>query len=226
MTTRKIEPGADDKVNGYIFDLPTLNYGGQPYSDDEIRNMLRVWNSSWRRTDGGRYMVPAYLSGSDYSGTLVERSNHDVWAEQFASGNDVWWYSASGGHGTFAIVVDLHAVPDDMVEDVNDFLGGLANYPLADEDHHSHMEVEAQNEAWEHTYRNDFRRALETTFEVDLDSASDTDLDECFREAQEAANVYWVNEQGDSMYIDVDAVVAKVTRKDMKRLFGVSARHA
>lgn len=95
MTTqRKIEPGSNDLV----FNLATM-YRFRSDADD-----LTHYGSSWDRTPTGRYIVPAYLSGSDYSGSLVERSNHKVWSEQFAAGNDVWWFDphrtrAHNAHG-------------------------------------------------------------------------------------------------------------------------------
>lgn len=166
---------------------------------------------NWRTTKGrdGRYFVPEYLSGSDYSGSLVERSNVDAWREQFADGENTWWCTVHGGHGTIAIVVDGEGLTDEAKE----FLCALSDYPLADEERHSEMEMEAQGAAWDDWARRDFVRALEKRFDVeDLDLAADNDqLFELFRETGDRIGEYWVNEQGDSMYINVDRIASKVS---------------
>ena len=174
----------------------------------------------WCSKKDGHYLLPNYLSGSDYSGTLVERSNYKKWSEDFAAGEGVWWGSTSGGHGTFGIIVDLDAIPADINDEVIEFFDGLSSYPVADDDLHSEMEVEAQNEAWESWARSDFKKALEKKFDVDLDEVDGEKLFELFRDATDRSNTYWENEQGDSMYIDLDRVVKKINEEDVKNLLG------
>jgi hypothetical protein len=197
----KVEPGSDDQVVELYGDLKDVRYG------------------SWRQTKDGRYLVPGILSGSDYSGSLVQKSNHRKFSEEFADGEDKWWGSAPGGHGTYAIVIDMQSVPEDKEEEVAEFLNALSDYPLADEDLHSEMEMEAQNKAWNDWARADFKKEIEKVYGVDLDEAEEElgeevfnrKLYELFHKASEKANEYWVNEQGDSMYINLERVVAKGT---------------
>jgi hypothetical protein len=41
------------------------------------------WGEGWdHKSKDARYMIPKFLSGSDYSGTLVEKSNAQAFAEQ------------------------------------------------------------------------------------------------------------------------------------------------
>lgn len=163
----------------------------------------------WEVRKDGRYEVPELLSGSDYSGSLVTRSNHDVWRETFADGEDKWWTSVIGGYCTYAIVIDMEAITDEARE----FLDALDGYPLADEDHHSRMEMDAQSEAWESWGRNDFIRALEKRFNVeDLDIGADSQaLFELFHDTADRIGEYWENQQGSDMYISVDRIVKAVT---------------
>lgn len=163
----------------------------------------------WEVRPDGRYEVPDLLSGSDYSGCLVQRSNHDVWRETFADGEDQWWCSVIGGYCTYAIVIDMEAITDDARE----FLDALEGYCIADDDHHSNMEMEAQSEAWESWTRRDFIQALEKRFDAeDLDVAADKiALFELFYETSDRIGEYWVNEQGSDMYINVDKIVKAVT---------------
>lgn len=171
----------------------------------------------WDPDCAGPLFIPGYLSGSDYSGSLVERSNHRAWTETeaFKPGDGVWWVDVGGGHGTFAIVIDCGAIPDDVASDVRDFFAGLGNYPFADEDLHSEMELEAQDENWKSWARADFIRALEEKFETDLDDVSDADLYTLFSEASDRSGTYWENEQGDSMYIDLDRIVGEISALDV-----------
>lgn len=168
--------------------------------------------------DEGALLIPAYLSGSDYSGSLVERANARAWSEQFAAGDGAWWTEVGGGYGTFAIVIDCEAIPEDVESDVRDFFAGLANYPCADDDLHSEMEMEAQDEAWKDWARADFVKALEAKFETDLDEVSDTAVAELFHDACERSNTYWENEQGDSMWIDIKRIVAEINALDVADL--------
>jgi hypothetical protein len=164
------------------------------------------WNHGGPHTHG----IPKYLSGSDYSGTLVERSNRDCWREDFAAGEDQWWVEVSGGHGTFAIVVRLDALPDEAIE----FLERLDTYPLADEDANSQLETEAQIEAWDNWAARDFVRALGKKFGCEIDGSAE-DLFTVFSELMDRTNTYWENEQGDSMYIDMKRIVKGATESDV-----------
>ena len=151
-----VEPGPNDEV----VDL---------YEGDELKD---VRYGSWRQNKNGRYLVPAALSGSDYSGSLVEKSNYRKWMTLYKDGQDEWWTHAPGGHGTYAVVIDMKAVPGDISTDVAEFLAALNDYPLADEELHSEMEMEAQEEAWKNWAERDFAKDLQKKFAGDEKLAS------------------------------------------------------
>lgn len=193
---------------------------------------------NWRDDTKGPWLVPEYLSGSDYSGGLVTRSNVRVWREMFAAGEDDWWCEVSGGHGTYAIVVKAAEMPNDALET----LCALSDYPLISEDDHSALEIEAQDQAWEDTYRHDLTIALDGRFgaiwEEDQEErraelarygtcplaiwpeAEGTDapimeisndrLFDLFREGQERANVYWEDSEGEGVSIDLARIVDEI----------------
>jgi len=174
----------------------------------------------WTARKDGRFFVPGLLGGSDYSGSLVERSNHKAFEEAFSRGENKWWKTVYGGHGTFAVIIDLKKVPKKRETELEDFFGALENYPLADEDLHSEMEVEAQNEAWENWAKEDFKKALEKHFGFEFDEVDDDKLFELFRQACDRGNAEWINEQGGDMWIDVKKVVerGKITESDIDEL--------
>lgn len=191
-------------------------YGGG--RDTYIGHVERY--GDWDNDCAGPLFIPSYLSGSDYSGSLVERSNHRAWleTETFQPGEGIWWADVYGGHGTFAIVIDCGAIPEDVEGDVREFFSGLANYPLADENLHSEMEIEAQGEAWESWARDEFVKGLEEKFECDLDDADGGKLSELFYETSDRIGEYWENEQGESMYIDVEKIVDAIDALDVADL--------
>lgn len=208
-----IEPGPND----HVVDL---------YEGDTLED---VRYGRWHDRKDGRYLLPALLSGSDYSGSLVERSNYDKWQELYADGQDVWWTHTPGGHGTFGVLIDMQGVPDDISRDVAELLNALNDYPLADEELHSEMEMEAQEEAWRSWAERDFAHGLQKKFAGDdeleqiLDGVLTDDdmlikLRSLFEDARKAANEYWENQQGDEMYINMKRIVAKVSKQDIKDL--------
>lgn len=174
----------------------------------------------------GPYFAPHYLGGSDYSGSLVEVSNHRVFVATFKAGQGVWWSDLHGGYGTFGVLVDPARIPSDLVTEVTEWLSGLDDYPLADEDDHSELEMEAQNAAWESWARRDFAIELEAQHDCDLDGVDGEALFGLFIAAQDRANENWENQGGSEVWIDVDAVAAEVTEDEVKALPGYIANGA
>jgi hypothetical protein len=139
-------------------------------------------------------VVPHLASGSDYSGCLVHRANHDALVADGAM-------SFHGGYNTFSAVI-----PVSKIDDHADSLAALADYPLLDEEAHSRLEAEAIENAWEYWARDDFRAAIgDDDHEIDDDT-----LRSRFEAAREAANEYWENEQGESMWINLDRIAEHV----------------
>jgi hypothetical protein len=174
----------------------------------------------------GHYFLSDFLSGSDYSGCLVERANYRDFLADFGERDGV--HEAYGGHGTFAVAVRIDAIDDEMTA----VLDALEDYPLISEETHGEMELEAQDEAWESWAESDFVRELEGRFGEDafaeLVYAPDgepegqsrlfetgerrppADLADAVRQlfetARETANEYWIDETGGNAWIDLDRV--------------------
>jgi hypothetical protein len=161
----------------------------------------------WHAKKDGTVFVPELLCGSDYSGNLVNRSNNDEFMEQFSDGNGKWWTEVSGGHGTFAIVIDLATIPDEEKEHFLDFFDDLENYPSANDDRLSELGIESQYEAWQSWAKDEFIREVEKQHGADISERED--LFNLFCMCSDMANEYWLNEEGPSSHIDV----AKVARK-------------
>lgn len=97
-----------------------------------------------------------YTGFSDYSGGTVERSNSAVLDEKFEFVSTV-----HGGYGSVWTGIseeNLNLGSDDDWEEFTGMVDGLEGYPLIDEEHHSNMEMELQNEAWNDWVRSDLKK--------------------------------------------------------------------
>lgn len=216
---------------GYVLDQFDLD------DDSDIRSNVGGWfhglssvahsPHNWKHHERAGY-TPKYLSGGDYSGSLVEKSNYEAISEMLGGTEDeepdadmkeVAWAALSGGHGSYSIFIfRRQAIPDELYE----ALKSLHEYPLLDEERHSRMELESRDEAWENSYRSDFKSALEkkTGEVVSLDDVPDEVIDKFFYETAAEANLDWLNEQGDSFYFDIDELVKKIGLDEIRTLLG------
>ena len=112
------------------------------------------------------FIIPQYCGGSDYSGNLVEVSNHKAMVELLEGagledGTDFITYS--GGYGTFDIAVRAYSLAEIDPSDAEEILSaidGLSGYPLLDESLNSELEIESQNEAWDDWGKKEFTDEL------------------------------------------------------------------
>jgi hypothetical protein len=177
-----------------------------------------------------RFIVPGYLSGSDYSGGSVEVSNHRLFLEEFGGLEGV--HNVYGGYGTYgaAIRLDVWRAGADRsvcawfgadeetatcdedgacIHQMRAWLDELESYPVADEDDLCRVEMEAQDEAWDSWAESDFARAIRDGFPEDIEDIDVTDSGRFrtwFEELREQANVYWENETGNSAHVDIERV--------------------
>lgn len=133
-------------------------YRFSPYKGGEPEDYSTFAYSAFEPDPKGGFVMPNYMGYSDYSGSLVEKSNVRSFTETFGELQGKEWWLLHGGHGTEAIVVRRDA--DEREPEIGEFIDGLENYPLADESLHSEMEMEAHDEAWKSFGRSDFRTAL------------------------------------------------------------------
>ena len=199
-----------------------VSYGDLKEEDcpDSAETYLRALSTD--DTDSGEvYFYVPCASGSDYSGSTVEKCNYNVFTETY--GKDCEWvFSAHGGYNTYAAVVGLTGLltcDEDTADEVLNVLAGLEDYPLIDEEALSTLESEESDSAWESWGAHDFGRAVEKKFAdvADLELPSGDDLRTFFEEKREAANLYWYNEgYGNDMYVDIDGVAAGVEFADVE----------
>ena len=175
------------------------------------------------------FFLSDLASGSDYSGCDVTVSNHRVllaMAKEAAgklgkTPQECGVFDVSGGYGTYAVAVRLNC----PLKALWRAMQGCLDYPVLDEDDLAETEMAAQNDALESWARSDFRHeltnALDEYEEWDLSEIPATDLDSLLSNAADKANEYWINETGNSAYIDVKKVAAAVTIEELVKLPGI-----
>jgi hypothetical protein len=190
----------DDKPE----DLTRLSYGDL--------KPLRQGKTRQEPTDAD-FLVPKLLSGSDYcSSGSVEVSNHRVFLERYGKLPNV--YDVYGGYGTFAVAIRLDSITSEMIEDLN----GLEDYCILDEQDHSEVEVQAEDDAWESCYSADFRKVLAKKFPAHDEAIYDWDdkvLDALFYDLMDRTNTCWEHETGNNAYVDLERVAKGATEQDI-----------
>lgn len=152
------------------------------------------------------WYMPNLMSGSDYGGSTVTRSNYLAMKEYVKRSKFV--KEVSGGHGTYALAFNVSRLKGKLALELVDIFKMLQNYPLVDEEAMSNLEMELENEYWENDLKEEFCKAIEKslssigfTVEVDRDS---TWLWEAYRILMDKTNTYPIFETGCSIYIDVE----------------------
>ncbi len=162
----------------------------------------------------------------DYCGSAVECSNHRVLFERAAEFGLV---SIVGSHGYQALAYDATLGPVPASEELCEILEALEDYPLIDEDDHSHLEMELQSEAWNSDGRQAFIKALPGVFEAlvpaydydvptgDDDGVTEGEIDSLWRDGADVLNVNggtgYSIETGCIVYFHIDDWCKEASRK-------------
>ncbi len=200
----------------------SVSYGDFKETDwpDSAESYLEGLSDDCEESNECYFYVPC-ASGSDYSGSTVEKSNAKVFEETY--GSEEWVHSVYGGFDTYAVAVGLTGLltcADDTFDAICEALEGLADYPLLDEEAHSALEMELSDEAWDSWVRDDFTCALDKAFadDAEFEWPDDSTLRKFFEDKREEANEYWFNEgYGPDMYVRIDEVVKGITFDDIEK---------
>lgn len=141
--------------------LELYKYRGRP---DELSTagVSYIHFDKVKALEDADFVSESMLIASDYSGNDggIVRANVEWWQDEFGESEGRLWYRIFGGYGTFGVVVTALAFDDaaiaalDEAEDedadtlraMREALGRLDGYPLLDEERHSEIEMEIQNE--------------------------------------------------------------------------------
>lgn len=150
------------------------------------------------------YIMPAELSGSDYSGSTSTMSNYRVFLKEHKRKAGVW--DVTGGVGTYGIAIryDRYLKNESIKED----LDGLEGYGILCEEDHSELEMEQTDKCWESSVKWDVVDALQKSHSLLEDFEECDTLRFHFEQSAAETNTYWENESAGSMYIRLDDIIS------------------
>jgi hypothetical protein len=151
------------------------------------------------------YIMPEHLSGSDYNGGSLSKSNYETFLTMYGKREGV--YDCHGGMGTFAIVIRADVAE---AEDIAETL----DYPVLDEDAYRKEQDTREKDAWSGWVERDARNKVEAEVQKFIeDWEPDDSFEERFYDACEETGEYFQEESDGSMYIKVDKLVPNITDK-------------
>lgn len=179
----------------------------------------------WRGVSLG--FQPDWCGYSDYSDTgLIGKANFKHFQDHYSEPEIL---TASYGWDGESIVVDLRFASEDLIESIV----ALEDYPLANDQLHSELEMQEQGAAWEDTYSKEWFKILVNRLElyapdnvemywaeelVEATVSAEVAFD-LFERCREAANEYWeVEDLSSGAYIHMDRIVAQLTGEDLVSL--------
>jgi len=155
------------------------------------------------------YIMPELLSGSDYSGGSLSKSNYETFLDLYGKREGV--HDCHGGMGTFAVAIRADVAE---AEDIAETLDSLEDYPVLDESHHSKEQCNREKEAWNGWVERDARNKVEVEVQKFIeDWEPDDNFEERFYDACEETGECFQEESDGSMYIKVDKLVPNIADK-------------
>jgi hypothetical protein len=157
-------------------------------------------------------LYPAYLQYSDYSGSLVERSNVECFLENFGDVEGVT--TESGVYGYEAIAISAIAFRGDRGAEIQETLDALSDYPLISDDHYTELCEEIFSVCWGEDGYSDFIRELKKKFDLSDTTAEFLEkipLLELYYDAIPSGE-YYIDENPQYIYIPIDRAVDNIDR--------------
>ena len=179
----------------------------------------------WRGVSLG--FQPDLCGYSDYADNgLIGKANFKHFEDRYSEPEIL---TASYGWDGKSIVVDLRFASNDLIESIVE----LEDYPLADDELYSQLEMEEQDAAWEDTYLREWLKIL--TGKLEPYAADDAEMYwaeelveatvsadaafELFEQCRETANEYWIVEDlSNGAYINIARIAAQLNGQDLVSL--------
>jgi hypothetical protein len=158
------------------------------------------------------FLVPKNLSGSAFTGGLVNQNNYDVFKESYGTLPGV--YKLTGGHQSYGFALRIA----DLNEDVLQTLHLLDEYPSLDDDKLSLKEKHEVEDAWFSWAHYDFQIALGRQFpdrEEEIATMPEPKILALFGVLKERVGAEWVFESGGNAYIEVNRLAEAATDEDL-----------
>ena len=180
-------------------------------SEKEVPQTLRDLRVTDETDDPGLFLVPSSLSGSSMGKDSARVSNYRVFVKRHGETEGV--FPVIGDKGSFAVAIRISAITPNILDD----LIALDGHPALEDDDMEAVGHDAIDAAWDDWARYEFVRALEESFPDDADAIDALDADQIrslFDRVRIRLGLEWIEDSA-SMFIDVAAVAADVSLKDL-----------
>lgn len=194
--------------NLHAFSLSSYNSDqDRPFSFRDLNTLRTVEGLDPKEI----WYAPDDFSGSDYSGSLISKSNHILVAELDIPNV----CEIHGSHGSYGLAIRGDVDNEELIS----ILKGLEDYAIIDEMHNSEIEEEAKAEAWSNWAEKEFIDLLVDKFEDEYDQ------EELIEKLEKSENLYrfyndncveWINEHQD-MWSDVKRTVKNISSKKFEK---------
>lgn len=215
-TMRQLAEQLGLKVYEYQGDDPVEE--GQGFRYGELKPISIKAGDLQPDTDVDLFVFVPSAEGSDYAGDVTSQANYRAVLRDFDEHPQV--HTVHGGHGTYAIAIDIDTDDENLLELVQD----LHDYPIYDESYEGEYQVEKADEDWEGWADSDFQRAVREKVEgTEAEEIFDDTMDWLstkghlrwgFEQMREGANVYWEID-GPSMTVNVEEVATEGDPQDL-----------
>jgi hypothetical protein len=150
MINEPMQAGSTDSKANPFADVQRIDY-----VICHCPNKDKTWNyGDWvdSNPDTATHIILDIATYSDYSGSTLERSNHDALLEDFP--NDC--IDTTGGYHTRGLMVRMDCKNQTLI----DALIGLGEYPIYDDDAICQLEIQICNESWDQWLSNTVKSEL------------------------------------------------------------------
>jgi oligoribonuclease NrnB/cAMP/cGMP phosphodiesterase (DHH superfamily) len=145
------------------------------------------WEHTKDKSEATHFTHNLFTSG-DYCGSMVEKANRQVILEDSKLCERLGIESLLEDYSTETLIFPIAALED---EELKDILKKLEDYPLLDEDLHSELERELEQECFDLFGRHDFKEHLVTLFpdlEEKIEGLSTESIQSLYYEAARGSN--------------------------------------
>jgi hypothetical protein len=203
--------------SGYTSDLPKNR-------TIYMHEMTLITHNFWEFTKDmieSLYVSHDFSSSGDYGGSLVELSNCSILTENYHHLLVIGGYSSS--YATVSLSYLIENLDTGITEEIIDIYDSLNDYPVIDDEIWSQLEDKYASETWEACYKDEFidliNKKFTTSTEPELTLTLGKDLESLRNMLMERSNTNWCNEEGYTMYLDIDRIINSMTKADFNEYF-------
>jgi hypothetical protein len=175
----------------------------KPKDSISLANLDRTDETPTKETLKEFYSMPDSMSGSDYSGSMYNESNHKVFLAEHGDVPGI--YDVWGGYGSFGVAIRLDALAN---EDIKRDIETMEAYGILSDEDYYELQNEYINKDWEEYVRDDFlKQVRESDPCLNNLKLSKPKLGELFQECSSETGEYWEDEGPHQVFIRLEKII-------------------